>query len=80
MDVALQATNLANINGPTDISLEEEEANKNNVEAIRVRKTENSFPAGDEKSKEPTKKAAKEEPLKLDAFASTVKKVNIFIR
>nr|XP_031830623.1 uncharacterized protein LOC116426171 [Nomia melanderi] len=71
----LKATNLANVNGPTDISLEEEEANKNNVEAIRVRKAENNFPAEDEKSKEPTKKAAKEEPLKLEATANTVKKV-----
>ncbi|XP_015438539.1 PREDICTED: uncharacterized protein LOC107193579 [Dufourea novaeangliae] len=70
-----KAINLANVNGPTDISLEEDETDKNNVEAIRIRQVDNNFSDEEEKMKDLTKKATDVDILKQKSISVPVVKV-----
>lgn len=70
-----KATVLPNVNGPTDISLEQEEAHKSKIEAVHVRQAEISDSSEDEKSNDPTKKDTDAEPLKEKPTSEPVVKL-----
>ncbi|XP_076662093.1 uncharacterized protein LOC143365628 isoform X2 [Halictus rubicundus] len=70
-----KATVLPNVNGPTDISLEQEEAPKNKIEAIHIRQAEINDSSEDEKSNDPTKKDTDAEPLKQKPTSEPVVKL-----
>ncbi|XP_076303602.1 uncharacterized protein LOC143221874 isoform X2 [Lasioglossum baleicum] len=72
---SLKATVLPNVNGPTDISLEQEEAHKDKIEAIHVRQAEINDSSDDEKSNDPTKKDTDAEPLKEKPTSEPVVKL-----
>ncbi|XP_043258989.1 uncharacterized protein LOC122401109 [Colletes gigas] len=72
---SLPKVNLANIDGPSDISLEEDGADKNKVEAIHVRQVDNNFATEDEKDKEPAEVSSDTETSKRKTVSQPVVKV-----
>lgn len=74
MNVTFQIS-LGNVHDLTDIRLEEDEANKNHVEAVHIRQVDNNFSTEDETSKKRTGLASKTETLKRKAIFQPVLKV-----